>query len=139
MNLFLGPISPAPDDRVLHGKMVKHSRHHKIHQLRDALGMMVKPGTGRHDHHAKAGQFEHIIQVYGRKRGFTDQKYQLAPLLQHHIGGSFHEIVARPAGDGGECPGGTGAITMAAGALDPLATGAVHCSLPKTLSKPLGA
>ena len=67
---------------------------------------MIETGGSRHDGHTQARQLQHVFQVERGKRRFPGYQDQLAPLLDGHIGGPFDQVIAGPAGNGGEGPGG---------------------------------
>ena len=65
-------------------------------------GLRVERGGGRQHHRAGAGDGQHVLEVDHRQRRLAHHQHQLAPLLEHDVGGAADEVVGDAVGDAGE-------------------------------------
>src|SRR3569623_3108709 len=75
-------------------EMVHDARHHEVHQVFDAARFVINTGRSGHDGDPQARELKHVFEMNHGKRHLAHDEDKLAPLLHHHVGGAFQEIVA---------------------------------------------
>ena len=106
---------------MLHPQAIEHLANHEVHQVVDGLGTGIKTRHRRNHPCPHPGQPQHVLQVDLVQRGLAGDDHQGTPLLQDDVGAPLQEVPRIARGNAGKGPHAAGQITMASGALEPLA------------------
>ncbi len=83
-------------------ELVEHARDDVIDDVVDGLRMVVEGRHRRHDRHAHARELEHVLEMHLGERRLAHHQDEPAALLDHHVGGAVHQVLAVAVGDAGE-------------------------------------
>jgi len=85
-------------------ELIQHSHDDVIHQLLDRPRVIVKRRHRWKNHRAHARELQHVLQMDVVQRRFAHHQYQLAALLENHIRGTMHQVLALAACDRPQSP-----------------------------------
>ena len=105
---LLSLLAPAGHQLVGQAELVEHAPDHGVEQRIQRRGLRIERRRGRQHDRARARHGQHVLEVDRRQRRLAHDQHQLAPLLQHHVGGAPDQIVGDAVRDARQAAGRAG-------------------------------